>query len=109
MITPLKSQRAARGAPSIDSINLRLSFTPKPCGCGQGIPVAAHTFASSFRFCSDVKRDSFGQSRRRDLLKTRAKAIEPTLGAYRDDRNVANYGAVNPFYPGVPRRYVGLR
>jgi hypothetical protein len=32
--------------------------------------------ATRFRFCSDVKRDSFGHSRHRDLLKTKAEVIE---------------------------------
>jgi len=34
--------------------------------------VAAHSLASRFCFCTEVKRDSFGQSRHRDLLKTKA-------------------------------------
>lgn len=43
--------------------------------------VAAHSLAGRFCFCSEVKRDSFGQSRHRDLLKTKTKAIEPVLDA----------------------------
>jgi hypothetical protein len=39
-----------------------------------------------------VKRDSFGQSRHRDLLKTKTKAIEPVLDADGSDRKVANMG-----------------
>ena len=71
--------------------------------------VAAHSLASRFCFCSAGKRNVLGQSRHRNLLKTMAKALEPTLDADRGDRKVANYGSVNPFYTGVPRDYVGLR
>ena len=71
--------------------------------------VAAHSLAGRFCFCSEVKRDSFGQSRHRDLLKTKDEAIEQVLDADGCDWEVANYGGVNPFYQGVPRGYMGLR
>ena len=64
--------------------------------------VAAHPLASRFRFCSEMKRDSFGQSRHRDLLKTKTKAIEPVLDADGSDRKVANNGAGDPICTYAP-------
>jgi hypothetical protein len=63
--------------------------------------VAAHSLAGRFCFCSEVKRDSFGQSRHRDLLKAKAEAVEPVLDADGGDRKVANYGVVDLICNGV--------
>jgi hypothetical protein len=42
-----------------------------------------------------LKRDSFGQSRHRNLLKAKAEAVEPGLHADGGDRKVANHGVVD--------------
>jgi hypothetical protein len=45
---------------------------------------------------------SVNQSRHRDLLKTKTKAIEPVLDADGSDRKVAKNGAGDPICNGVP-------
>jgi hypothetical protein len=64
--------------------------------------VAAHSLASRFCFCSAGKRNVFGQSRHRDLLKTKTKAIEPVLDADGSYRKVANNGAGDPICTYAP-------
>ena len=64
--------------------------------------VAAHSLASRFCFCSAGKRNGLGQPRHRDLLKTKAEAVEPVLDADGGDRKVANYGVVDLICNGVP-------
>lgn len=64
--------------------------------------VAAHSLASRFCFCSAGKRNDLSQSRHRDLLKTKAEAVEPVLDGDGGDRKVANLGVVDLICNGVP-------
>jgi hypothetical protein len=64
--------------------------------------VAAHSLASRFCFCSAGKLGGLCQSRHRDLLKTKAEAVEPVLDADGGDRKIANHGVVDLICAGVP-------
>src|SRR5262249_26695726 len=65
--------------------------------------------ASRFCFCSELKRDSFGQSGHGDLLKTKAEAVEPVLDTDGGDPMVADCGVVNPLPQASRERCEPLR
>jgi hypothetical protein len=60
---------------------------PKGYGGQTSGIVAAHSLANRFCFCSEVKRDSFGQSLHRDLLKTKAETVKTLSGTEQFDQS----------------------